>query len=192
MVRDLVWGRATAVVWLDMPLAMVWAQVVWRSVSRAITQQELWNGNRSGSSPGWMPITPSAGPGAPMGGGGPSTWPPWTRLDQLRSRSEVKQWLARFHNPGLLLEGDRATAGRCRGSLFGDGGRSATSSARTGGSLRRGTCAMELAEPAEGLVPYHSVDVALRAQQQHHPVPLLEHPFTCSSSSGFSCCPRLW
>jgi hypothetical protein len=46
VVRDLVWGRATAIVWIDPPLPIIMAQVIWRSASRAITRRELWNGNR--------------------------------------------------------------------------------------------------------------------------------------------------
>ena len=46
LVRDIVWQRATAVVWIDPPLAVIMAQVVWRSLSRGITSKELWNGNR--------------------------------------------------------------------------------------------------------------------------------------------------
>jgi adenylate kinase family enzyme len=46
MVRDLVWGRATTIVWLDLPRWQVMLQVIRRSVSRAIMGTELWNGNR--------------------------------------------------------------------------------------------------------------------------------------------------
>lgn len=45
-VRDLVWGRATMVAWVDPPKPVVMAQVVWRSLSRALTRRELWHGNR--------------------------------------------------------------------------------------------------------------------------------------------------
>jgi adenylate kinase family enzyme len=45
-VHDIVRARATDVVWLDPSKPVVMAQVVWRSVSRAITREELWNGNR--------------------------------------------------------------------------------------------------------------------------------------------------
>jgi adenylate kinase family enzyme len=46
VVRDLVWDRATTIVWLDLPRWQIMAQVIWRSVSRAATGAELWNGNR--------------------------------------------------------------------------------------------------------------------------------------------------
>lgn len=45
-VRDLVWARADTVVWFDLPRRTVVRQVVWRTVRRAVTRQELWNGNR--------------------------------------------------------------------------------------------------------------------------------------------------
>jgi adenylate kinase family enzyme len=45
-VRDLVWERADTVVWIDLPRATVMRQVVTRTLRRALTRQELWNGNR--------------------------------------------------------------------------------------------------------------------------------------------------
>jgi len=46
VVRPLVWARADTVVWLDLPKRTVMRQVVWRTLRRAVTRQELWNGNR--------------------------------------------------------------------------------------------------------------------------------------------------
>jgi adenylate kinase family enzyme len=45
-VRDIVWQRADAVVWFDLPYAVVMARTIRRTVRRAVTRQELWNGNR--------------------------------------------------------------------------------------------------------------------------------------------------
>lgn len=46
-VRELVvWPRADAVVWLDLPRRTVMRQVVWRTLRRAVLREELWNGNR--------------------------------------------------------------------------------------------------------------------------------------------------
>ncbi len=45
-VRDLVWGRADTVVWLDPPRYTVMRQVVWRTLRRMALRSELWNGNR--------------------------------------------------------------------------------------------------------------------------------------------------
>lgn len=46
IVRDAVWERATTVVWLDYERHAVMWQVIRRSLGRAITKRELWNGNR--------------------------------------------------------------------------------------------------------------------------------------------------
>lgn len=47
VVRDgPVWERADTVVWLDLPKRMALWQITKRTIGRAITRQELWNGNR--------------------------------------------------------------------------------------------------------------------------------------------------
>lgn len=45
-VRDLVWARAEAVVWLDLPLRTVLWRYAVRTVRRIARRQELWSGNR--------------------------------------------------------------------------------------------------------------------------------------------------
>ena len=45
-VRDLIWPRATDIVWLDYPLALKMWRLFWRTLRRSITGEELWNGNR--------------------------------------------------------------------------------------------------------------------------------------------------
>lgn len=45
-VRDLVWGRADTVVWLDLPRRTVMTRLVRRTLLRLVTRRELWNGNR--------------------------------------------------------------------------------------------------------------------------------------------------
>ena len=60
VVRDLVWDRATTIVWLDLPRWQIMAQVIWRSVSRAAMRKELWNGNRER----WSALV---GPSDPLG-----------------------------------------------------------------------------------------------------------------------------
>ena len=45
-VRQLVWERADTVVWFDLPSAQVIACTIRRTVRRAVTRQELWNGNK--------------------------------------------------------------------------------------------------------------------------------------------------
>ncbi len=46
VVRPIVLERATNVAWLDYSRPRVMQQVIRRSVSRAITRRELWNGNQ--------------------------------------------------------------------------------------------------------------------------------------------------
>jgi adenylate kinase family enzyme len=45
-VRPLLWGRATHLVWLDYGRPVVMARVIRRSLLRALSGRELWNGNR--------------------------------------------------------------------------------------------------------------------------------------------------
>jgi adenylate kinase family enzyme len=45
-VRDLVWGRATAVIWLDYPFLTVLRRGLWRTIRRAVLHEELYSGNR--------------------------------------------------------------------------------------------------------------------------------------------------
>ncbi|MGZ4718451.1 MAG: AAA family ATPase [Acidimicrobiales bacterium] len=45
-VRPIIVARATDVVWIDPRKSVVMAQVIGRSIHRAVTRRELWNGNR--------------------------------------------------------------------------------------------------------------------------------------------------
>ena len=47
-VRDIVWGRATAVVWLNYPFRVVLWRALSRTTRRVITREELFSGNREG------------------------------------------------------------------------------------------------------------------------------------------------
>jgi adenylate kinase family enzyme len=44
-VRDLVWGRADTLVWLDYPFMLVFWRLLRRSIPRVFTRVELWNNN---------------------------------------------------------------------------------------------------------------------------------------------------
>ncbi len=46
IVRDMIWRRAECVIWLDYPFHIVFWRLFKRTIRRAITQEELWNGNR--------------------------------------------------------------------------------------------------------------------------------------------------
>lgn len=45
-VRDIVWGAADTVVWLDLPRTRNFVSILWRTARRFVRQEELWNGNR--------------------------------------------------------------------------------------------------------------------------------------------------
>lgn len=94
IVRDLVWQRATAVVWVDPPHPVIMAQVVWRSLCRVIDRKELWNGNRerlrAWLDPGhpirWAFSTHAQRQASFLAAMGPH----WVRL---RSRRQIDAWL---------------------------------------------------------------------------------------------------
>ena len=44
-VRDIVWGQADTVVWLDYPFHTVMLRLAMRTMKRVLTREELWNGN---------------------------------------------------------------------------------------------------------------------------------------------------
>jgi len=46
VVRDILWKRADAIIWLNYPLHVAFWRMLTRTLRRAITQEELWNGNR--------------------------------------------------------------------------------------------------------------------------------------------------
>ena len=99
-VRDLVWQRATTVVWIDPPHAVIMAQVIWRSLARAIDGQELWNGNRermsswldSGHPIRWALATHARRQKDFLAAMGPH----WVRL---RSRKAIAAWLQSLPQP---------------------------------------------------------------------------------------------
>src|SRR5438046_608443 len=46
VVRDLIWRRATALIWLDYSLPLVLWRLAQRTVRRVAQREVLWNGNR--------------------------------------------------------------------------------------------------------------------------------------------------
>ncbi|MDY7079719.1 MAG: adenylate kinase [Chloroflexota bacterium] len=45
-VRDIIWSRADTIVWLDYALLVILTRLMWRTLRRIFTQEELWGGNR--------------------------------------------------------------------------------------------------------------------------------------------------
>ncbi len=44
--RHLMWIRADLLIWLDYPFLVIFWRMLTRTIKRAVTQEELWNGNR--------------------------------------------------------------------------------------------------------------------------------------------------
>jgi adenylate kinase family enzyme len=45
-VRDIVWPRATTILWLDYSFPLVMWRIITRTLRRSLTREQLWNGNR--------------------------------------------------------------------------------------------------------------------------------------------------
>jgi adenylate kinase family enzyme len=41
-VRDLTWGAADTLIWLDLPFPLVFWRLFWRTIRRAVTRENLW------------------------------------------------------------------------------------------------------------------------------------------------------
>lgn len=57
-VRDLVWTRATTLIWLDYPFRLVFPRAIRRTFRRIVTQEVLFAGNRESlavTDPDWIP-----------------------------------------------------------------------------------------------------------------------------------------
>ncbi len=53
-VRDIVWQRATTIIWLDYPFWLVMWRIFSRTLIRSLRRQELWNGNRESFRMGFL------------------------------------------------------------------------------------------------------------------------------------------
>lgn len=69
LVRDLIWGRATNLIWLDYGREVIMVRVIKRSVARAFSGTELWRETRKTGAAGGGRAIPSDGPGARGDGG---------------------------------------------------------------------------------------------------------------------------
>lgn len=86
-VRDLIWRRATHLVWLDYERRIIMARVVRRSLTRAILRTELWAGNRER----WRGLLrPSR----------PIRWA-WSTWSQLRRDTEERLTQREYEHPAV-------------------------------------------------------------------------------------------
>lgn len=46
LARDVIWPRATLLVWLDYPIYVVMWRLFWRTIGRGVFRKELWHGNK--------------------------------------------------------------------------------------------------------------------------------------------------
>lgn len=46
IVRDLVWDRATTIIWLNYPFTIIFWRGLKRTIRRVFTREDLWNNNR--------------------------------------------------------------------------------------------------------------------------------------------------
>ncbi len=76
-IQDLLWPVADTLVWLDLPKWVVMARIIRRTMSRWVTREELWNGNRESLS-GPFRVDPEKSI---------IRWA-WTRYDQVREKYE--------------------------------------------------------------------------------------------------------
>lgn len=86
-VREIVWGRATHLVWLDYDLGIVMRRVVARSVYRLLVRTELWAGNRER----WMHLF---SPDHPIR---------WAWSTHTKRGIETAEWLAGGAYPNLSV-----------------------------------------------------------------------------------------
>ena len=86
-VRDIVWGKAETVVWLDLPFSVVFWRVLWRTISRIFTGEELWSGNRENL-------------GSLIG---PDSMPLWVLKTYWRRKKEIPELLRRAEYSHLAV-----------------------------------------------------------------------------------------
>ena len=134
--RPMLWSRADAVVWLDLPLWLVEYQVIRRSLLRWIRRTELWNerGDRRECA-NWAAAAMSHGvvlPAACKSGHGHDRCTRWRWW--LRNGWAHLRWRARSWSPPHRLEPQtRRELGRTRP---GDSGRPSARSPRSTFSIR--------------------------------------------------------
>ena len=91
--RDIVWPRADAVVWLDLPFHIVIARLIKREFVRCVTGRELWNGTTTSFRHAFLSRDSVIWWAATTWGDKRQTYtemwdePTWSHLDMFRVRS---------------------------------------------------------------------------------------------------------
>lgn len=99
VVRPIFFERATHIVWPDLAKSVVMGQVVWRSLSRAVTKRPMWNGNTERFRTWGEPTHPIRWAWSTYErrqreySDATEADPRWVRL---RSRREIDEWLGRL------------------------------------------------------------------------------------------------
>ena len=101
-VRDIVWGRAQLLVWLDYPLWLALWQLSCRTIRRVVTREKLWGRNRETFRGALLARDSLLLHAARTHGPRRAKYgellanPPYDRLHavRLRSRKETAKWLA--------------------------------------------------------------------------------------------------
>ena len=96
--REVVWGNADAVIWLDYSLPRVMQRVCMRNIRWLVTQERVWSGNRMTWSRAWSGIRHAARTYAQKRASYPGCLAEFPHLAVVRFRTpgEAKQWLARI------------------------------------------------------------------------------------------------
>lgn len=101
-----VWPAADAVVWIDLPKAVVMRRVLWRTVMRGVLRQELWNGNRERLRDlfRWNPYMSVV------------RWS-WTSYETVRERYETEMRSGSWHHLQFIRLTSQAEVARFLGAL---------------------------------------------------------------------------
>lgn len=98
-VRELLWQRATVVIWLDLPRHEFWPRVLRRSFQRAWRREKLWHGNvetwaafLTKEHPLWWSLSRYAYRRREISGAVAAKQPPFD-LHHLQSTAEVRDWV---------------------------------------------------------------------------------------------------
>jgi adenylate kinase family enzyme len=114
-VRELIWSRATHLVWLDYDRPVIMVRVIKRSIARAVDRTELWAGNKEDWRHWLRPSHPIRW-----------AWATWRRrraeIEELLRRDDYRHLVAfRVRRPGdaaAVVEELRRAVSRCGNRAF--------------------------------------------------------------------------